>query len=117
MRTRVFARAAVVMVAAGAAVLGVAAQASASPGVSNISEGSSNHHGVWCVQAAINNWAGRTVLAEDGDFGSSTLTWVKKFQAGYGLTQDGIVGKHTGDDIWIFDNKSSYCYTYVPTSS
>jgi peptidoglycan hydrolase-like protein with peptidoglycan-binding domain len=107
----------IVTVAAAAATVGLAGTASASPGVSDISYGSSNHHGVWCVQAAINNWHGSNVLTEDGDFGANTLTWVKKFQKGYGLSQDGIVGKHTGNDIWIFDNRSSYCYTYVPTST
>ncbi len=107
----------IVTVAAAAATVGLAGTASASPGVSNISEGSSNHHGVWCVQAAINAWHGSNVLTEDGDFGANTLTWVKKFQKGYGLSQDGIIGKQTGNDIWIFDSYSSYCYTYVPTSS
>jgi peptidoglycan hydrolase-like protein with peptidoglycan-binding domain len=117
MRARAVAvRVGVVAVAVGAAVAGLAGPASASTTVRDIGYGSSNHHGVWCVQAAINNWKGKKVLAEDGDFGSNTLTWVKNFQYDHGLKRDGIVGKHTGDDIWTYDYYSIYCYDRIPTT-
>ncbi|NMH96489.1 peptidoglycan-binding domain-containing protein [Pseudonocardia acidicola] len=114
---KVIARVGTLTAVVALSAVGLASQAFAAPGVAPISEGSPNHHGVWCVQAAINQWAGRTVLSQDGEFGPQTREWVKKFQAGYGLAQDGVVGPKTGDDIWIFDGSSSYCHGYVPTSS
>ncbi|MET9962260.1 peptidoglycan-binding domain-containing protein [Streptomyces sp. NPDC006326] len=99
----------------------LAAPASAAPGVSNISVGSGNTHGVWCVQLAVNNWAERTgqgrPLVQDGKFGTNTKTWVVKFQKASGLGADGIVGPSTGNSI--LDNDGgyrAYCYDYVPST-
>ncbi|MFE0684764.1 peptidoglycan-binding protein [Streptomyces sp. NPDC058961] len=113
--------AAVVAVAAGMAAGALAAPASAAPGVSNISVGSGNTHGVWCVQNAVNNWAERTnqgrPLVQDNKFGSGTKTWVQNFQRASGLPADGIVGQITGNSI--LDNSGgyrTYCYDYVPST-
>jgi peptidoglycan hydrolase-like protein with peptidoglycan-binding domain len=95
-----------------------------SGGVGNIRVGSSNHHGVWCVQRGINDWHKRTkhssVLSEDGKFGSKTLKWVKAFQKASKLSQDGIVGKKTGnsllDNLQSEPKQRAYCYKYLPST-
>ncbi|MFE4856337.1 peptidoglycan-binding protein [Streptomyces sp. NPDC056670] len=113
--------AAVVAVAAGMATGALAAPASAAPGISNISVGSGNTHGVWCVQNAVNNWAQRTgkgrPLGQDNIFGNGTKSWVQAFQRASGLPDDGIVGQNTGNSI--LDNSGgyrAYCYDYVPST-
>jgi peptidoglycan hydrolase-like protein with peptidoglycan-binding domain len=51
-----------------------------------------------CVQSAM-NILDNAGLTTDGIFGTLTENAVKHFQAGYGLSQDGIVGPATGTVI------------------
>lgn len=52
------------------------------------------HVGVWALQRFLNRlYAAK--LAEDGDFGSGTELWIKKYQADTSATVDGIVGPQT----------------------
>ncbi|SEG91293.1 hypothetical protein SAMN05216223_12373 [Actinacidiphila yanglinensis] len=110
------------LVAAGTALVTVAAVGSASA-IAPISIGSTNTHGVWCVQYGVNNFfealhPGKRPLAEDAIFGSNTRDGVKWFQVNTENTDDGIVGPNTGEDIlaWDADQKGTqnYCKTYVP---
>ena len=55
--------------------------------------------GVKDLQSNINAIVGRNVLKVDGDFGSSTDTWVKQFQKDHKLTPDGVVGYQTWAQI------------------
>lgn len=50
------------------------------------------------VQCILNYWQGRQILRVDGDFGSNTEHWVKEFQRGWRIKDDGIVGS----DTWNF---------------
>ncbi|MEU9396898.1 peptidoglycan-binding domain-containing protein [Streptomyces sp. NPDC048324] len=93
-----------------------APSATASPKVGNISVGSSNHHGVWCVQAGINAHYGKKVVDTDGKFGSDTRKAVRKYQSNEGLPVDGIVGPQTGSHLWADNSYSDYCYKYLPTT-
>lgn len=104
--------------------LATAGPAHAAPGVPNISKGSGNRAGVYCVQRGVNNWAQRTgqgrPLTEDRLFGANTETWVKKFQRASRLTDDGIVGKNTGnsilDNLTGDGNMRASCYDYIPST-
>jgi zinc D-Ala-D-Ala carboxypeptidase len=96
--------------------LAIAPSASASTHVGNISVGSGNHHGVWCVQAGINAHFHKKVVATDGKFGSKTKAAVKKYQAAEHIRKDGIVGPQTGSHLWADNSYSSYCYKYLPTT-
>ncbi|MFH8663023.1 peptidoglycan-binding protein [Streptomyces afghaniensis] len=49
------------------------------------------------VQCILNEWAGRQILTVDGDFGERTEAWVKEFQRGWQIKDDGIVGPVTWD--------------------
>ncbi|MEV6775730.1 peptidoglycan-binding domain-containing protein [Streptomyces syringium] len=111
----------VMAAAAGMVGGGLAGTANAKPGIANISVGSGNSHGVWCVQRAVNNWAERTgqgrPIGEDGKFGTATKTWVVKFQKASKLPADGIVGPKTGNSV--LDNAGhhrGYCYDHVPST-
>ncbi|HKE52912.1 MAG TPA: M15 family metallopeptidase [Actinomycetes bacterium] len=56
----------------------------------------SNGADVTQLQIRIAGWVSYgEVLAIDGDFGSATANAVRRFQAGYGLTVDGIAGPQT----------------------
>ncbi len=109
----------IVLATAGVVAGVVAGTANASPTAGWIGPGQTNNsHGVWCVQAAINASPVNTpYLTEDGEYGPATEAGIKAFQHYYGFTADGIVGPSTGNEIWAWDDNSSYCYTYVPTSS
>jgi peptidoglycan hydrolase-like protein with peptidoglycan-binding domain len=106
----------------GLATLAPAAQAA--PGIANISQGSSNHTGVKCVQQGINDWQARTghkrPLVVDGAFGHQTFIWVENFQSASGLGVDGIVGQNTGNSI--LDNLQgdstwrADCYNWIPST-
>jgi peptidoglycan hydrolase-like protein with peptidoglycan-binding domain len=111
-------KAAITVGAAGVVTAALTGTAHASPTAGWIGPGQTNNaHGVWCVQAAINASPVPTpYLTEDGAYGSKTEAGIKAFQKYYGLSADGIVGPGTGNKIWQFDDYSSYCYTYVPTS-
>jgi hypothetical protein len=118
---------AVGVLALGATVSGGTADASTSR--ANITVGSGNYWGVICAQRAINglHWeSGRYhYVAEDGQFGPDTYKGILAFQAYISthtrvvLTQDGIVGPHTGDFVVGYAytwNSTSKCYPYVPTT-
>jgi peptidoglycan hydrolase-like protein with peptidoglycan-binding domain len=111
---------------AGVAAIGLSlcgvGTADAMPGVPVIKYGDSGTK-VKCVQEGVNDWAKRKghgkPLSVDGKFGSDTLTWVKKFQRASNLSDDGLVGQHTGDSIldnlqgdstWRVD-----CYPLIPS--
>ncbi|MFE9451811.1 peptidoglycan-binding protein [Streptomyces sp. NPDC006739] len=112
-------RAGIAVVAAGMVAGIVTGTAHASTTAGWIGPGQTNNsHGVWCVQAAINASPVPTpILDEDGAYGPKTEAAIKAFQQYYHLSVDGIVGPGTGDKIWKWDGYSSYCYTYVPTTS
>jgi hypothetical protein len=115
------------VLALSATVLGGTADASTSR--ANITLGSGNYWGVICAQRAINgmHWeSGRYhYVTEDGKFGSDTYNGILSFQyyisthTRVTLTQDGIVGPHTGDFVvgYAYEwNSTSKCYPYVPTT-
>ncbi|MGW3205999.1 peptidoglycan-binding domain-containing protein [Streptomyces sp. NPDC001135] len=129
------------MVAAmtGAALIGVATSASASTGASDIGSGYPNSGAaVWCVQHNINYWlhtsgSDAPQIAEDSAFGPATRAAIKEFQGEMGLTQDGVVGRQTGNAIMSHGDpyytgsnmpndashqgtRSAYCYNYLPTT-
>ncbi len=79
----------------------------------------STGEGVKCVQVAMNA-SNMGSLAVDGIFGSQTLSAVKRFQAWYGYSVDGIVGPTTGQSVYHWDLSTSqgygdWCYNFVPT--
>lgn len=96
--------------------LAFAPTASADPNVGNISVGSGNSQGVWCVQAGINAHYGKQVLETDGKFGSKTKSAVLQYQGDEGIRKDGIVGPQTGSHLWADNGYSDYCYKYLPTT-
>lgn len=53
-------------------------------------------------------------LLVDGDFGSTTEKWVKKFQNKHGLIEDGIVGPKTWDKLMEETNMLNLGITYNP---
>lgn len=122
---RVAIRAAVGGTVAVLATVGLIGTAQAAPGVPNIAEGSSNSHGVWCVQYALNNFYDKVEnshqrpLSQDGVFGPQTADMVRWFQAKVELGVDGIVGPDTGEELlpWDADKNGTagYCWKYVPT--
>lgn len=73
--------------------------------------------GVKCVQEALNK-AVHAELVVDGIDGPATTSAVKTFQYRYGLSEDGIVGPRTGEDVWAWDLSMGLnsCYPYVPTT-
>jgi Putative peptidoglycan binding domain. len=109
---------------AGTAALGLGALFAPAAGAAtppdSISKGDSGH-GVWCVQHAVNNYYktyyGRHsgVIAEDGQFGTSTADWVAWYQGRHGLPSDSVVGQRTGYYVLIDDGwYRNYCKSYVP---
>lgn len=96
--------------------LAIAPQATAATTVADISVGSSNHHGVWCVQAGINAHYGKKIVDTDGEFGSKTKSAVEKYQTDEKVRVDGIVGPQTGSHLWADNSYSDYCYKYLPTT-
>ncbi|MFJ8364408.1 peptidoglycan-binding protein [Streptomyces sp. NPDC093984] len=100
--------------------LAIPSQADASTGV--ITYGSTNHHGVWCVQRIINRLGIYHHLTEDGIFGNDTEKGVETFQIWWDehywnlwiLTRDGIVGRATGSALLAAINGDSYCEQYLP---
>ncbi|MEU9202046.1 peptidoglycan-binding domain-containing protein [Streptomyces sp. NPDC048332] len=117
-------------VTAGLALLtaGTVTQAQASPTAGYIGDGYANNtHGVWCVQHLLNDIASDygydRPLAEDGQWGPDTRSWVMWYQRTapslFNLTVDGIVGKGTGGYLLLegddYYGGTNYCYTYVPS--
>jgi peptidoglycan hydrolase-like protein with peptidoglycan-binding domain len=85
----------------GAALTAAAGTANAATGASYISQGQ-NGFQVYCVQVGINwaNWSSAYITNVDGSFGPNTLSQVKQLQKDSGLSQDGVVGRDTGDKLW-----------------
>ncbi|MEU4303479.1 peptidoglycan-binding domain-containing protein [Kitasatospora aureofaciens] len=116
------------IVAAGATVLigAGATTASAQTGLDNIQYGDSGA-GVTCVQKALTLWSNdktggggwpRPSVAVDGAFGAETLKYVKLFQEAKGIDADGVVGKTTGELLYLEYLRpagENYCYSSVPT--
>ncbi|MEU6404880.1 peptidoglycan-binding domain-containing protein [Streptomyces sp. NPDC046985] len=105
------------------AVGGLALPAHAVSGHAYIVYGNSGY-GVKCVQEGIDDWSNRVhhtwPLTVDGQFGSNTLTYLKKFQAASHLTADGVVGPATAnaitDNLTGDGNWRSSCYTSLPST-
>lgn len=104
-------------------VLAAAMSVGTASAVANIGLGSSNTHGVWCVQYAVNNYfeavhPGQRPLPQDHIFGPKTEDGVKWFQAITDNDVDGIVGPATGEDILVWDSDPNrtqdYCAQFVP---
>jgi len=75
-------------------------------------EGRMNNNCVKQIQIMTNyfNFPGTadksyTPIAEDGDFGPKTKEAVKKFQANYNLTADGVVGPNTWKGLCTQTNR------------
>jgi peptidoglycan hydrolase-like protein with peptidoglycan-binding domain len=99
-----------------------AGSASASTTVANVDRNHTTKAKTTCIQQAVNI---RFPLSIDGVWGDKTTAGVKKYQAAFHYTQDGIVGKVTGgammSDIAVFDAKhgthyASGCYAIIPTN-
>jgi zinc D-Ala-D-Ala carboxypeptidase len=57
------------------------------------------------LQKRIAGWVGYgETLALDGDFGPATEAALKRFQAGYGLTADGVAGSQTYSKIYALQD-------------
>ncbi|MFI6644254.1 peptidoglycan-binding protein [Streptomyces sp. NPDC050504] len=100
---------AVTAVAMGAASLLVSAgPAAAWVDAPNIRYGATGEQAL-CVQVGIDSMDNNDIYTyPDGQFGPDTLRAVKKFQAYWGLQQDGVVGRDTGTkmlEMMILDGK------------
>jgi peptidoglycan hydrolase-like protein with peptidoglycan-binding domain len=110
-------------------LLGLAAPASANPGVWPLGVGSQGQ-GVRCVQTFLTTYAGQNI-AVDGYYGPATKQAVVNLQHWGGLWPDGAVGKNTGDLIaylwhyrdwpwfywWWTNPDGPKCGNVVPTSA
>ncbi|GAA1965445.1 hypothetical protein GCM10009738_46480 [Kitasatospora viridis] len=131
------AKSALVVAAAGMAVVVGAGTASANPNASYIGYGYTTYgSGVWCVQHLINYMTnhpgytpmlpGAVTLGEDNSFGPATQGMVELLQRSYNaqpgvaqLSVDGVVGPATGNVIlnWAHqDPYQPYCQGYIPSS-
>jgi peptidoglycan hydrolase-like protein with peptidoglycan-binding domain len=110
-------------VSAAVAAVTAVATGTADAAIANIGLGSTNTHGVWCVQYGVNNFfealhPGQRPLPQDHIFGPQTEDGVRWFQAATENDVDGVVGPATGEDILAWDADSNhtddYCADYVP---
>jgi peptidoglycan hydrolase-like protein with peptidoglycan-binding domain len=112
----------------GAAVVALAAPASANYNVPYLRRGVVDNIGVGCVQYFLRNHAGQPI-AVDGDFGPETEEAVRTFQRYFNLYADGLVDRSTGQkmrDMWLLVDKADWnlwwndtwrCGLWMPTWS
>lgn len=102
---------------------GLALPAHAIDGHASVVYGNSGY-GVKCVQEGIDDWYNRVhhawPLTVDGQFGSSTLTYLKKLQTASNLSADGVVATATAnaitDNLTHDGNWRANCYTFLPST-
>ncbi|MFJ9847100.1 peptidoglycan-binding protein [Kitasatospora sp. NPDC101155] len=131
------AKSALVVAAAGMAIVVGAGTAGANPNAAYIGYGNvTSGTPVWCVQQMLNSIANAHshpgppapgTIAEDGSFGPATYNMVEWLQAAYNsqpnvtpLSVDGVVGPATGTVLlsWAWqDYYQNYCQAYVPSYS
>jgi hypothetical protein len=105
-----------VTMATGLSVVGAATQASARPTVATIGTGSTNVHGVWCVQRILNRNYPEAGISETGTYGSKTTSWVQRFRQDNGLGTGTTVNKATGNSLLASVGGDQYCWQYLPTT-
>lgn len=106
---------ATVAITAGLLMSG-ATHANASPRVGTIAAGSTNVHGVWCVQRILNRNYPEANISETGNYGSNTKRWVRQFRIDYGHGAGTTVTARVGDSLLASIGGDDYCWDYLPTT-
>lgn len=112
---RLAATIATVTITAGCLMTG-ATHANANPSIGTIAAGSTNVHGVWCVQRILNRNYPEANISETGNYGTNTQRWVRQFRIDSGYSAGTTVTKTVGDSLLASIGGDDYCWDHLPTT-